>query len=306
MAEGRAVLFVHGHGPKPAAEALLPLWRGALSAGLRRDHPDALDALDACEFHLAYYADLFPEALATPYDPELDLADRRRALEALAALDKPKKFRRGQYERLPGKSSLKEFLADLSAPLARGLGVGAQAVRRRMPECGPYWDERLPYAGQCRSRVREPLQSLLAGNRQVLCISHGFGAVLTWDVLWALSQEDALSSGQRLHSWITLGAPLADDTVRARLAGATEQGEARYPRCLTFWHNLAAEDDYICHDETVANDFRGMLDARCLSSIEDHLIYNLTVRFGRSNPHSSLGYLVHPRCTAIVAQWLQR
>ncbi|MEQ8691419.1 MAG: hypothetical protein RIC89_11355, partial [Pseudomonadales bacterium] len=72
------------------------------------------------------------------------------------------------------------------------------------------------------------------------------------------------------------------------------------------WHNLAAEDDYVCHDKTVANDFSAMLDRRLIGDIRDYTIYNLAVRYGRSNPHHSSGYLTHPRTAELLAEWLTR
>jgi hypothetical protein len=71
------------------------------------------------------------------------------------------------------------------------------------------------------------------------------------------------------------------------------------------WHNVSAEDDYLCHDNTLADDYREMLKLRLVSSIRDYHIYNLAVRYGKSNPHSSVGYLVHPRVTKIIADWLR-
>ena len=49
-----------------------------------------------------------------------------------------------------------------------------------------------------------------------------------------------------------------------------------------------------------------MLNLRLVSSIRDYRIYNMAVRYGKSNPHSSVGYLIHPRVTKIVADWLRR
>ena len=47
-----------------------------------------------------------------------------------------------------------------------------------------------------------------------------------------------------------------------------------------------------------------MLNNRVIGDIRDHTIYNLAVRYGRSNPHSSLGYLIHPRTALLLAEWL--
>ncbi|MDH5241120.1 MAG: hypothetical protein OEW73_10080, partial [Gammaproteobacteria bacterium] len=65
------------------------------------------------------------------------------------------------------------------------------------------------------------------------------------------------------------------------------------------------EDDYTCHDNTLADDFKMMLKQRVVSAVHDYRIFNLAVRYGRSNPHSSIGYYIHPRVSKILADWLQ-
>ena len=67
---------------------------------------------------------------------------------------------------------------------------------------------------------------------------------------------------------------------------------------------MAAEDDPVCHDETMANDFEAMLKERHISRIQDYHIYNLTERYGKSDPHAALGYLIHPRTAGLVADWI--
>ena len=71
------------------------------------------------------------------------------------------------------------------------------------------------------------------------------------------------------------------------------------------WDNVAAEDDYACHDNTLADDFRVMMEQRLVSAVSDYKIFNLAVRYGKSNPHSSIGYFIHPRISKILADWLQ-
>ena len=82
--------------------------------------------------------------------------------------------------------------------------------------------------------------------------------------------------------------------------------ERRYPGNIANWFNIAAEDDYVCHDPTVANDFAPMIGRRGISRLEDIGIFNFARRYGRSNPHHALGYLVHPRTATLLAQWLTR
>jgi hypothetical protein len=72
------------------------------------------------------------------------------------------------------------------------------------------------------------------------------------------------------------------------------------------WHNVSAEDDYCCHDNTLANDFKAMLKDKMVSCIRDYQIYNLAVRYGKSNPHSSVGYYIHPRVGQLIVDWLNQ
>ena len=48
-----------------------------------------------------------------------------------------------------------------------------------------------------------------------------------------------------------------------------------------------------------------MLKQRQVSAVHDYRIFNLAVRYGKSNPHSSIGYYIHPRLSKIMADWLQ-
>ena len=95
-------------------------------------------------------------------------------------------------------------------------------------------------------------------------------------------------------------------TVRRKLLGAKEKGATRYPANVVSWHNVAAEDDYMCHDNTLGDDFKEMLQEKMVSCIRDYRMYNLAVRYGKSNPHSSVGYLIHPRVAHIVSEWLRQ
>ena len=43
---------------------------------------------------------------------------------------------------------------------------------------------------------------------------------------------------------------------------------------------------------------------RLVSAVKDYRIYNLAVRYGKSNPHSSVGYYIHPRVSKILVDWV--
>lgn len=305
----RTLLLVHGGGYKPEREALEGLWREALSAGLDRDYAEqgGRGLLRDVTVEFVYYGDLTNpvcERSGAAFDPALDLEDRRRDLERLAQFPGPKKFRRVHYEAVPGKSALGELVADVSAPLT-ALGLTRRLLSRRLPALAAYLSDEDGFRERCEARLLPPLEKALDEGANIMLISHALGSVLSYDTLWRLT-HDVGSTGhsERVRTWVTLGSPLASDYVRHRLRGAGESGDRRYPNRLINWYNVAAEDDYLCHDKTVANDFAGLLKQHQLSRLRDFRIYNLAIRYGRSNPHNSVGYLIHPRVTRTVADWL--
>lgn len=292
----RTLILVHGRGAQPDADTLRRDWLEILEHGLARDHGESLENV---QVELVYFGDvsgpLDPDV--EKFDPVLEQADRRNAVEALKSL-RGKDFRRVRYESVPGQSPLKEFLADLGVPLSRALGLANKRLAHFYPELSAYWqDERL--AEDLRGRLSLPLVEALRRGDHVMVVSHCIGTVLAYDAFWDAS--NAITSNEpRIHSWLTLGSPLADDDVRRRLGGQP----AGFPNLLINWYNLAAEDDPVCHDETVANDFKAMLAERHISRIQDYHIYNLAERYGRSDPHDVLGYLSHPRTASLVHDWL--
>jgi hypothetical protein len=307
----KAMIFVHGRDFKPAPEELLELEIAAVSAGLERDCPEMLVAFHSVAKRLAYYGDIGNAWLCDSgrrYDEKLDIGDRRRALQELRLLQKRKHFGLSRYERLPGKTALREFAADIAAPVLGSLGLAGALIGRVAADVGEYWNEQSDFGTRIRARVRSGIASALEQGQQVMLVSHGTGSIVTYDVLWQMSHHPdyAPRYGQlKIDQWLTLGAPLGDTTVRRRVFGAQAKGRGRYPTNVLTWHNVAAEDDYLCHDNTLADDYREMLSLRLVSSIRDYRIYNLAVRYGKSNPHSSMGYLVHPRVAKIVADWLR-
>ena len=179
--------------------------------------------------------------------------------------------------------------------------------RRVSPDFAEYLQGQSDYAEAVRERLRTRLIQLMEDGEQVALVSHGTGVAVAWDVLWQLSHDPEYSerfSEHKLDLWITLGAPLGDRNVRRRLAGADKTGTDRYPTNVIAWHNVSAEDDYTCHDKTLADDLGRMMHERIVSKVTDYKIYNPAVRYGRSNPHSSVGYLIHPRIAKILTDWM--
>ena len=308
----RVLLLVHGRDFKPSAEDLGDLSISALTTGIERDRPEMVDRFNTLDKRLAYYGDLSNEFLAGKglrYDETLDIGDRRNALIKIRALEKKKNFSVTRYDRLPGKSAITEFFADVVGPLAGGLGLSSLLMRKVGADLGEYWNTKSDFAEKLRERVRSSICDALDDGNQIMLLTHGTGCIVAYDVLWQLSHDAQYAEkyrDQKIDVWLTLGAPLGDSMVRRRLLGAREKGVERYPSVVVSWHNISAEDDYVSHDNTLADDFKPMLRQKQASFIRDYRVYNLAIRYGKSNPHSSIGYLAHPRTAQIISEWLQQ
>lgn len=307
----RSILFVHGSDFKPPAEVFLDEASTALRSGIERDFPDSVELLGSLDLELAYYGDLGNELLRAhgkQYDEQLDIGDRRNALETLRKIPQRKRFGLRQYDSLRGKSALPEALADVASPLLGALGLTAPLVSMVARDFAVYLRGNTEFTEQVRERVRSKLCELLNRGDQLLLMTHGTGCFVAYDVLWQLSHDERFNadySGAKVDLWMTLGSPISDDQLRKRLLGARRSGKARYPTNIITWQNISAEDDYFCHDKTVADDLKAMMREHVISSINDHRVYNHTMRYGKSNPHCSLGYFIHPRVAKLVVEWMQ-
>ena len=303
----KTLILVHGRGFKPPRAALEALWHAALRAGLVRDAAAAIPAFDRCRREFVYFGDETRAVLAAAgrrHDAALDLADLEHALSELRALARSRDFRREHYERLPGKTPIKEFLADIGAPTLAALRLEDRAIGRFLPELVDYWRGAESPMRRVDARLRETIGAAIERDDDVAIVSHCIGGVFVYNALWALSRNVTSTADRKVSLWLTLGAPLGDEGVKRRLDDAGAERARRYPSNVVAWLNVAAEDDYVCHDDRIADDYREMLDQRSISRIDDVRIYNLAVRYGRSNPHNALGYLIHPRVSRAIATWL--
>ena len=307
--QNRSILLIHGLDFKPAAAAYLKLAATAMRAGLERDFPDCVECFDQLSIDLAWYGDMNADVLqrkGKTYDESLDVGDRHNALRALREIAPRKRFGIRAYDKLPGKSALPEFFMDVSAPLLGAVGFRMPVLGKIAKDFAAYLND-LEFAEEARRRLREKLCALMDRGDNIMLVTHGTGSVVAYDVLWELSNDTETYKDYGEHKvdqWLTLGSPLGDRTLQKRLLGAKERDENRFPSNVISWHNLAAEDDYSCHDTTLADDFKKMMVQKRVSAVHDYRIFNLAVRYGKSNPHSSIGYYIHPRLAKILSDWL--
>lgn len=303
---GSTIIYIHGSGAKPDAQSLARYWHKALAHGMERSHPESFELFKDAHQEFVYYADLIDvqtESKRRKYDVALDIADRDNVIDALAAM-KPKTFTsRRRYEQLPGRNALGEIIADVGMPISRLLGLSERIITRALPELAQYWND-TDTGASIRARIHDAVHAAVVRHDDIAMIAHCMGSVAAYDALWELSHRGDFDwyHGEKMTLFVTLGSPLGDETVKSRLFGYRD-ADHRYPTNIVKWVNLSAEDDFVSHDNAIRNDFEDMLEEHALSHIEDHRIFNYAVRYGRSNPHSAAGYLIHPRVSRSLHEW---
>jgi hypothetical protein len=306
----RSILIVHGGDFKPPAEVYMDEASTALHEAVQRDYPDHVESFGKVGIELAYYGDLgnaYLRSKGRHYDEQLDIGDRRNALESLRKIPQRKKFGLQYYDKLRGKSAIPEAIADVASPLLGVLGLTTLLVSLVAKDFALYLRGSTDFTEQVRGRVRDKLIELLRRGDKVLLMSHGTGCAVAYDVLWQLSHDERFRDefgATKIDVFMTLGSPISDNMVRRRLLGAGRHSTERFPTNIITWENISAEDDYMCHDKTVGDDLKAMMREHVISSINDYRVYNHAMRYGKSNPHCSLGYFIHPRVAKIVVDWI--
>jgi hypothetical protein len=321
------IILVHGRSTKPGGAEHRRLVLRALSNGLLRASRSAHRSLDRSEvsFSLAYFGDINNRILKdsqrkwlTSKDPENDWApcepDHYYDASMDASLSRPSEaFTASDYAQLLHEEKDLRYvdeIASIASRIARPLGLNRLLVRHSSPDLGAYFSD--PKIGDSiRDRVRKPLMRALRAGQRICLIAHSMGCVVTYDALWRISREPEFKqlhaeTGCVVELLLTLGNPLGEPGVRANLLDAGLPPKDQFPKgILHNWINLAADDDYIAHDKTIADDYREMLDHGYLHRIIDRPpIFNFWVNEHRSNPHKLYGYLDHPIVGAEIARWI--
>lgn len=306
----KKIIFIHGRAQKPAENDLKALWYESVSHGLHRDFGDAGQTLfDNVTKEFVYYGNFSNAFLGVPDE---DPASRFEALETLKGYTKSQ-FGKSTYKKVSKAGFLKEALADTFSAVLGKLHLAQPLIAAVAPDMAHYWEEEESYFGSdIRNTLTPRLQAAFDNDDQILLVAHSLGTMISYDNLWKFSHygeyRHQYGSNKKVDLFITLGSPLSDENVKAKLKGADHAGRKKYPTNIRQWCNIAAEDDYISHDGKLRNDYKDMMKLGMVSGgIRDiHPIYNLNVRNGKSNPHSSIGYLINPKFTEVLHEWLSR
>jgi len=311
----KTLFLVHGRSFKPARRVLRRSWTDALRHGIDRDFGVVgADRLRRVKVRFIYYGDqsnAFLRRSGYDYDEADDRADRRACLARLknyATGDFLGAAGKQNYRRLDGRAAILEALADVFSGPLHLLRLSDRLISVVAPDIREYWNPDTQYGSAVRWPLTQKLSGALGRGEDVMLISHSLGTMIAYDVLWKLSYYGEYRALRRKNpqrvTWLTLGSPLSDGTVRSNLMGTAASGTRRYPTVVKAWHNVAAEDDYIAHDQSVADDYDDMRTAKLVDAITDYRIFNLAVRGGKANPHHGPGYVIHPTVTQLVYDWL--
>ena len=207
----------------------------------------------------------------------------------------------------PLQGLVRELVADALSGVFSFFRASEPIIHIVAPDMRHYWNPESAFGSDVRYPMIRPLKEAMDRDDTILVIAHSLGTMISYDTFWKFSRTGEYRpeySEKQIDLFITIGSPLGDDTVKSNLKGTNARRERRYPSNIRCWINIAAEDDYIAHDEDVADDFRDMTNWGLVDSIEDHRIYNLAVRNRKSNPHHGAGYLIHPVLSDALAAWL--
>lgn len=303
----KTILLIHGRHYKPGKSDLRKLWLDAIRFGIGRDHPSKLAALNAAKIDFVYYGDISNVFLSAAYGEPVpdDLADRKASLADLKQYKKSQ-FNKSTYQDLPGYNPWMEAAADLFAGALNLFGLSDNIIESVAPDMKEYWAN-YQFGSDVRSVFTNAIIKAMKRDGDICIVAHSLGTMIAYDVLWKLSYYSEYRGkpwNRDVDLFISLGSPLADETVKDNLKGASLPEQDRYPRNIDDWLNIAAEDDYISHDQHVLGDYRAMKRLGYTNSIVDKRIYNLAIRDGKSNPHNGVGYLIHPSMAQAIADWL--
>jgi hypothetical protein len=324
---GKTLILIHGRSVKPAASVQKRLVFDALMSGLSRVDPLAARELwnGAIDCYFAYYGDInnrlivqagdkLAAELTAENDPEyhyapcLPEAPHRRALNQLMSVQR---HDRESYGALLASYHDTRWLDDIARTVS-GISLSPHLreylVKWATADMSEYLHTRTT-GSEIRERLQNCLRPALERGSDICLISHSMGAIVSYDVLWKYSHMSEYrhiqTNGNRVSLWLTIGCPLGEPGVRQNLYDARERGEDRFPRrVVRDWVNVAAEDDFVAHDRTMADDFRDMRNLNYVERIFDRRIYNFWVKDGTSDPHNFYGYLDNPEVAASVAGWI--
>ena len=323
----KTIIIIHGRSTKPSASAHQKLITASLLNGLRRVDVEAAMKIASGEIKLAfaYFGDI-NNRLMLDDDPEIasdliasndelyGMAPSRAAGPLARGIDKLATYR--AHDKSAYKALLREFkdyrwfdeVASVVSGAAAATGLSEYVIKWATADMSQYLMTR-QVGSQIRQRLQAHLKPALQSGSDICLISHSMGCIVSYDVLWKYSRmseySDLQAQGSKVGLWLTLGCPLGEPGVQDNLYDASERGGDKYPKhIIKNWVNMAAADDFVSHDGTMANDFKDMRHWGFVDGITDHEIYNFWSSNDKLNPHNFYGYLDNPHVAGQISGWV--
>lgn len=288
----KVIIAIHGLGNKPPKEQLEMYGRMAVEEGIHNSGYN----FKLPEFELVYWADLLYDKPQT-----LDEKDKDSPYFLDEVYTKaPKNYKVEQHE-------IRQKFLDLFKKLVyriflrkdyklRYAFVSQKLLHKYFHELEVYFNGDSQFDSEFNFQVKEEIISRLTGilnkhqNDDILLIGHSMGAIIAFDVL------SFIALGAKIHTFVTMGAPLGAPFVMSRIAAHSKSTfgtiKLQTPEAVQkHWYNFSDIMDKIALDYKLADDFAAnSLDVRCI----DKLVTNTYVMNGVANPHKSFGYLRTP------------
>ena len=323
----KTIIIIHGRSTKPSASAHEKLIRASLLNGLQRVDINAARKIASGEIKLAfaYFGDInnrlmldddpaIASQLIASNDEAYGMAPCRAAGPLARGIDRLAIIK--AHDKPAYKALLRQFkdyrwfdeVARAVSGVASVTGLSEYVVKWATADMSQYLMTR-QVGSEIRQRLQVHLKPALLNGSDICLISHSMGCIVSYDVLWKYSRMSEYrhlrEMGAQVSLWLTLGCPLGEPGVRDNLYDARERGGDRFPRnIIRNWVNMAAADDFVCHDGTMRNDFKEMVNFGFVDGIADHEIYNFWQTDGTLNPHKFYGYLDNPTVAGQISGWI--
>jgi hypothetical protein len=295
IADDRAIIFVPGIRPKPPAEQQAAQLRRCLAAAVRKAGGDeTLSASLADVFQLIGWSRQF-------YGAHKDIAPDLPGIERLLTAQNSREDDAREVLSLGNRMTAAMYALGDRFPLLTTL-FATPRMASRVEEMHRYIHDHDAKATIARAMVAAALQTAWSKNQRVLLIGHSFGSVIAYDTLWELSRQQACPG--KVDVFLSMGSPLTMRYIRARLKGADEVGEQRYPANIHRWLNLAAIGEVTALDRKMSDYFGAMITMGLLQSIDDDLeLINQFRGPNGLNVHKCYGYMASEEVGRVLCDW---
>lgn len=282
------VIYVHGAAQNDPPDALKLQWDLALFG---RDM--------GARSRMAFWADLLRPEILQPQGPTVKSrsAQPSDSLNVEAALDDAR-VPEGKRDR--ARELAMGLLRETGVTEAAAGGVGKKIlplpgflrkpisrafIEKLVADTAAYF-----FTPGMRKKIRDRLAAEIARaqSQPVTIVAHSHGSIMAYEVLSLLKESDI-----RLDALVTIGSPLGITEVQDFL---DPNEPFKVPAVVKRWHNFAHPLDPVAFDKNLASDFEPR------EAIQDEIIINNETGVESSfNPHSSVGYLSHPKVRRVVS-----